>query len=177
LRHPGSKILSLAAAAGWRLRLRRSGTVLVVTNGCFDLLHRGHAEYLARARDFGGALLVAVNSDASVAAIKGPGRPIVGETDRAYMIASLEVVDAVVLFSAPTATATLRAVEPDVYVKGGDYTEDRLVGEEREVLKRLDADIRFVPLVAGLSTTELIGRIRNGPQDPSTGGHTREPRP
>ena len=160
VRSPESKLMSLEQAMDWRGALRASGRTLVVTNGCFDLIHRGHVEYLARAREHGDALLVAINSDASVAAIKGPGRPVIAEVDRAYLIASLEAVDAVVVFSTPKATDLLRALLADVYVKGGDYTEATLVQEEYLFLQSVGCRVEFVPLISGISTTELIQRVR-----------------
>lgn len=159
-RPPQDKIRSLETTLAWRRQLDADGFSLVVTNGCFDLIHRGHVEYLNRARTRGDALLVAINSDVSVRAVKGPDRPVVPEVDRAYLLASLESVDAVYVFDAPTATDFLGAVKPDVYVKGGDYTRDTIVGEERELLTRMGCRIEFLPHVAGMSTTELIRRIR-----------------
>ena len=152
--------MTLAAARLWREELRAAGRLLVLTNGCFDLMHRGHVEYLARAREHGDALLVALNSDASVSAIKGPGRPVVCEDDRAYLIASLEAVDAVTVFTTPKATDLLRVLLPDVYVKGGDYTAETLVREEYVLLQSVGCRVEFVPLVSGSSTTELIQRLR-----------------
>jgi len=159
VRSPQSKVMSLEAAAAWRTRLATAGKHLVVTNGCFDLLHRGHVEYLNRARALGDALLVAINSDASVTALKGPGRPLVGEADRAYVLAGLEAVDAVVAFGTARATVVLRALRPDIYVKGGDYTPDSLDPEEREALREVGSRIEIMPLVAGLSTTALVSRL------------------
>ena len=160
MRNPLSKILTLDQAVAWRQELRQRGQRLAVTNGCFDLLHRGHAEYLARARDLAEALLVAVNTDASVKALKGPSRPVVGEADRAYLLASLEAVDAVVLFAANKPLAEFRALVPDVYVKGGDYTLDTIDREEFAVLRECACEFRFIPFVAGLSTTNTIARVR-----------------
>ena len=158
VRSPESKLMSLEQAMDWRGALRASGRTLVVTNGCFDLIHRGHVEYLARAREHGDALLVAINSDASVAAIKGPGRPVIAEVDRAYLIASLEAVDAVVVFSTPKATDLLRALLADVYVKGGDYTIDKVVG--RNTVEENGGQVIIIPLSKGYSTTDLIDRIK-----------------
>ncbi len=160
MRKPEGKIFSLDEALSWRRQQKEVGNSVVVTNGCFDLIHRGHMEYLARARQYGDALLVAVNSDSSIRGIKGPSRPILPEEDRAYMLASLEAVDAVLLFSTPKATDLLRRLQPDVYVKGGDYKTETLVQEEYQLLKEMGCEIRLAPLVKGLSTTELIKRIR-----------------
>ena len=110
----------------WRRGLRASGAKLVVTNGCFDLLHLGHVTYLETARGQGDVLLVGVNGDDSVRKLKGPGRPVNTEGDRAAVLAGLESVTAVFVFREPEATEFLRMAEPDVYVKGGDYTLDTL---------------------------------------------------
>jgi len=133
---------------------------MAITNGCFDLLHRGHVEYLSRARALGARLLVAVNSDASVSRIKGPTRPVVKEGDRAYMLASLEAVDSVVVFDTPTALDLLKVLVPDLYVKGGDYTVDTLVREEYEFLTSAGCRVELLPLVAGFSTTDVIKQVK-----------------
>src|SRR5207247_7989268 len=104
--------------------MRASGRKLVVTNGCFDLLHVGHVTYLEAARGYGDALLVGVNGDQSVQELKGPGRPLNGESDRATVVAALESVDAVCIFAEPTALRFLAAAQPDMYIKGGEYTVD-----------------------------------------------------
>lgn len=162
MRQPEDKILSLEQAVAWREDLGRHRHRVGVTNGCFDLLHRGHAEYLCRARQRTDALLVAVNSDASVRQVKGPGRPVVGEADRAYMVASLECVDAVVLFETPKPIPLFRAVVPDIYVKGGDYDESTIDREEHGVLKELGCEFVFVSFVPGFSTTQTIAQVKNG---------------
>ena len=164
VRAPEQKIMTLAEAVEWRRVLKDSGRQLVVTNGCFDLMHRGHVEYLARAREVGDSLLVAINSDASISAIKGPGRPVVPEDDRAYTVASLEAVDAVVVFSTPKALGLIRQLTPNVYVKGGDYTVETIDQEERVLLDDIGARIVFVTLVSGFSTTEIIRTVRKGGQ-------------
>ena len=164
VRAPERKIMKLDEAVEWRRALAESGRQLVVTNGCFDLMHRGHVEYLARAREVGDSLLVAINSDASIAAIKGPGRPVVPESDRAYTVASLEAVDAVVVFSTPKAIGLIRQLTPDVYVKGGDYSVETIDQEERLLLDEIGARIEFVTLISGFSTTEIIRTVREGGQ-------------
>jgi rfaE bifunctional protein nucleotidyltransferase chain/domain len=136
---------------------KRSGR-LVFTNGCFDLLHVGHVRYLQEARQLGDALIVAVNGDAGVRALKGPGRPVNAELDRAEVIAALECVDFVTIFPEMRATNVLRAVRPHVYVKGGDYTPDTLDADERQVLDEIGAEIRIVSLVPGKSTTAMLQR-------------------
>ncbi len=136
---------------------------MVMTNGCFGLLHRGQAGYLAQARGLGDALLVALNTDASIRALKGPARPVLPEADRSFLVASLECVDAVVLFgsaASPDARPLLTCLAPDVYVKGGDYTIDTINQDERVLLDQLGCRIEILRLVAGMSTTELVDRLR-----------------
>lgn len=146
----------------WRKRLREAGRRLVVTNGCFDVIHVGHVRYLRQARSLGDALLVLLNGDASVEALKGPGRPINGAEDRAEVLGALESVDAVAIFDSPRCDEWLRFVEPDVYAKGGDYTPESLDAGERAALEACGAEIRILPLVPGRSTTATIERMRGG---------------
>ncbi|MCQ2379143.1 MAG: adenylyltransferase/cytidyltransferase family protein [Victivallaceae bacterium] len=153
-------ILTLDAAVKWRNALRDKHLKLVVTNGCFDILHRGHAEYLARARELGDALLVLVNSDASVRELKGPSRPINSETDRAYLLTALAAVDKAVVFDSRRCDAELGALAPDVYAKAGDYTLETLDPKEREALQNSGAKIVFMPFVAGFSTTGVVQKIQ-----------------
>ena len=131
---------------------------LVFTNGCFDLLHRGHVEYLDQARRLGDALVVGVNTDVSVERLKGPGRPIVPQGDRAIVLAALESVDAVTLFDEDTPRALIAALLPDILVKGGDYELDGLVG--REEVEAAGGEVLIVPLIPGRSTTDLMERAR-----------------
>ncbi len=129
------------------------------TNGVFDLLHPGHVDLLATARGFGDALIVGVNSDTSVRRLnKGPDRPVRTQADRAYVLAALEAVDAVVIFDEDTPLAIITALEPDVLVKGGDYREETIVGA-KEVRAR-GGEVKVVPLVQGQSTTSIVDRIR-----------------
>jgi D-beta-D-heptose 7-phosphate kinase/D-beta-D-heptose 1-phosphate adenosyltransferase len=131
----------------------------VFTNGVFDLLHSGHVDLLTTARGFGDALIVGVNSDASVRRLnKGPERPLRSEADRAYVLAAFEAVDAVVIFDEDTPLALVTALEPDVLVKGGDYREETIVGA-KEVRAR-GGDVVVVPLLEGHSTTSIVDRIR-----------------
>ena len=139
--------------------MRASGKRLVVTNGCFDLLHVGHATYLETARQQGDALLVGVNGDAAVRQLKGPDRPLNPEDDRAAVLAALESVDGVCIFAEATATRFLAAARPDVYVKGGDYTLDTLNPEERHMVEQAGGKIVIVPCVPGKSTTALLEKI------------------
>ena len=141
-----------AAVAGWRAQGRK----VVFTNGCFDLLHLGHVDYLEQARHLGDALVVGLNTDASVGSIK-PGRPIQDETARARILASLSFVDAVVLFGEPTPLALIGLVQPDVLVKGDDYAISGIVGHEL-VLNR-GGQVLTVPLVPGYSTSRIVERI------------------
>ncbi len=159
---PRTKIMSLSKAVSWRKKLRSSGKKLVVTNGCFDLLHRGHAEYLSKARESGDALLVFINSDSSVRKVKGRNRPIVNEEDRAFLLASLSCVDAVVVFGTKDCVELFRRIRPDIYVKGGDYDIDSIVQVERVVLESVGAEIKFIKFVPGLSTTEILKKISKG---------------
>jgi rfaE bifunctional protein nucleotidyltransferase chain/domain len=128
----------------------------VATNGCFDLLHLGHVTYLQAARNQGDALLVGVNGDASIRQLKGPGRPVNAAHDRAAVLAALQSVDAVCIFNELNATRFLSAAQPDIYVKGGDYTLDTLNQEERRLLERAGGKIVIIPAVPGKSTTNLL---------------------
>lgn len=154
------RVLTLAQAARWAAAARRRGARVVATNGCFDLLHFGHVSYLQRARKLGDLLVVGLNGDHSVRELKGPGRPLVPEQQRAAVLAALGCVDAVVIFPEKRAHRFLATVRPDVYVKGGDYRPDTLDSRERAVLTATGARIRIVPFVKGFSTTRLIAKIR-----------------
>lgn len=162
MKEPEKNILSLENAVKWRKSLRRSGKTLVVTNGCFDLLHRGHASYLIEAAKLGDALLVLVNSDASVRVLKGDTRPLVSEQDRCYLLCALESVDATVIFDDSRCAAELAALEPDVYAKAGDYTLEKLDPSERSALEKCQAKIVFMPFVSGFSTTNIVEKISSG---------------
>jgi rfaE bifunctional protein nucleotidyltransferase chain/domain len=157
VRAPSDKILSWDAARAWREA--RDGRV-VFTNGVFDLLHRGHVDVLHAARGRGEALLVGVNSDASVRRLKGPQRPVRADADRAYVLAALEAVDAVVIFDEDTPLELIRRLRPDVLVKGGDYTPDAVVG--RRDVEGWGGSVVIVPLTPGHSTSAIIERLRAG---------------
>jgi len=144
-----------AAARRWRDDVR--GRV-VFTNGVFDLLHPGHVDVLAAARARGDALIVAINGDASVQRLKGPGRPVRSEAERAYVLAALEAVDAVIVFVEDTPLEAILTLRPDVLVKGGDYTPSTVVGS-REV-ERWGGEVAIIPLTPGHSTTATIERLR-----------------
>ncbi|MBW3534204.1 MAG: D-glycero-beta-D-manno-heptose 1-phosphate adenylyltransferase [Gemmatimonadetes bacterium] len=131
---------------------------VVFTNGCFDLLHPGHVLYLHQARALGDALVVGLNTDASVRRLKGPGRPLVGQEARAVVLAGLGCVDAVTLFDEDTPRELVAALLPDVLVKGGDYAERDVVG--RDEVRAAGGEVRVLPFVEGHSTTDIVRRIR-----------------
>jgi len=139
-------------------RLRREGQRVVFTNGCFDLLHPGHIRFLQQAKALGDVLIVAINSDASVRALKGPGRPIFPERERAEMLAALEVVDYVTIFDDLTPRALIADLLPDVLVKGGDWRPEEIVG--RDEVEAAGGRVLSLPYHEGYSTTRLIERIR-----------------
>ena len=143
--------------------LRKQGRKLVLTNGCFDLLHLGHVRYLQAARALGDALAVAVNSDDSVRVLKGEGRPLNSESERAEIVAALQCVDYAVLFSEVRVTRLIEKVQPAIYVKGGDYTLASLDPEEHAALEKIGAEIRILPFEPGYSTSRLIERIKGLP--------------
>lgn len=157
---PNPKLLSLADAVALRERLRAAGQRVVLTNGVFDLLHTGHLFYLQQARSRGDALFIALNADASVRQLKGPLRPVQTEIERAYALAALACVDAIVIFHEKRLTAEIRALRPDVYVKAGDYTLEKLEAGERGALLESGAQIEFMPFLPGFSTTALIAKIK-----------------
>jgi rfaE bifunctional protein nucleotidyltransferase chain/domain len=139
--------------------MRAKGKKLVVTNGCFDLLHLGHITYLESARATGDALLVGINSDASVRELKGSDRPVNNELDRAAVVAALESVSATCVFTDKSATRFLQVAQPDVWVKGGDYTLETLNQEERRIVESAGGKIVLIPFVPGKSTTSLLEKI------------------
>jgi rfaE bifunctional protein nucleotidyltransferase chain/domain len=141
-----------------RARWREDGLRVAFTNGCFDLLHPGHVALLERARAEGDRLVVAINSDASVRALKGPSRPLLPETERAEALRALEAVDRVVVYDEPTPLEVIEVLRPDVLVKGADWPLDAIVG--REVVEGGGGRVVRVPLVDGRSTTQLVERIR-----------------
>jgi D-glycero-beta-D-manno-heptose 1-phosphate adenylyltransferase len=159
-RDPKEQIMDLSQAKIWRAELKKKNLKLVVTNGCFDILHRGHAEYLMQARTMGDAMLILINSDRSVRELKGPTRPLIDEYNRAYMLCSLESVDSVVMFDTQRCDDIFIELCPDIYVKGGDYTLETINPQEREALQSVNADIRFLPFVDGFSTTDLVNKIK-----------------
>ena len=154
------KILSLPELSRRAEEMRQAGQRLVLTNGCFDLLHVGHVRYLQQARELGDLLVVAVNGDESVRSLKGAGRPLNSEDDRAEVLAALACVDFVTIFPAVRATEVIEALRPAIYVKGGDYTLESLDAKEVAALKTVDAEIKTLPLVPGKSTSGLIERMQ-----------------
>jgi len=155
------KIIQLNELANHAKRLRDAGKKLVVTNGCFDLLHVGHVRYLQAARALGDALAVGVNGDKSVRELKGENRPLNNEHDRAEVLAALECIDFVTIFPEARATRLLELVRPAVYAKGGDYTAETLNAEERAALEKIGADIRIIPFEKGYSTSGLLKKLRD----------------
>ena len=153
------KILIWEQLPAWREELRANGRRLVVTNGCFDLLHRGHVNYLEAARNHGDVLLVGVNGDAGVRELKGSNRPINREDDRAFVLAALAAVDAVCIFSERTALRFLTAAQPDIYAKGGDYTIDTINQEERRLVESFGGKVVVIAGVPGQSTTAILEKI------------------
>jgi len=154
-----NKIIAWEKLPEWRAALRARGSKLVVTNGCFDILHLGHVTYLENARNFGDALLIGVNSDDATRQLKGAGRPVNSESDRASVLAALQSVDGVCIFTDKAATKFLAAAQPDIYVKGGDYTLETLNQDERRAVESAGGKIVLVPFVPGKSTTSLLEKI------------------
>lgn len=155
------KLLTADSLPKWRAALRRGQRRLVVTNGCFDLLHVGHVTYLEAARNLGDVLLVGLNGDESVRQLKGSARPMNVQEDRAMVLAALQSVDAVMIFHETTAAAFLALAQPDVYVKGGDYTVASLNQEEVGIVRRGGGEVIVLPVVPGRSTTLLLRKIGN----------------
>jgi len=154
-----TKIVELEDLSNRCESLRSAGKKIVATNGCFDLLHVGHVRYLQAARALGDLLVVGLNGDGSVYELKGAGRPITTQSDRAEILAALECVDLVTIFPEIRATKFLAAVRPAVYVKGGDYTSETLNEEERAQMKEIGAAIRLIPFETGYSTSGLLEQI------------------
>jgi D-glycero-beta-D-manno-heptose 1-phosphate adenylyltransferase len=152
------RVLSRPEAVAWREELGRQGKRVVFTNGVFDILHPGHVRYLAQARSRGDALIVAVNSDRSVRANKGPERPVHPEAERAEVITALAAVDAAVVFDEDTPLEIIGAIQPDVLVKGADWPHDQIVG--RDIVEARGGVVIRVPVEAGHSTTGVIRKLR-----------------
>ena len=155
-----TKIIEMDELAERARQLRAAGKKLVATNGCFDLLHVGHVRYLQAARALGDALAIGLNGDQSVRELKGAGRPVNNESDRAEVLAALKCVDFVTIFPELRATRFIEAARPAIYAKGGDYTSETLDAEEQTLLRKIGAEIRIVPLVHGYSTSDLLEQLR-----------------
>lgn len=153
-----TKILSKDQLLGQRAQLREAGRKLVFTNGVFDLLHVGHVRYLAQARELGDALVVAINSDASVRALKGDGRPLMNQDERAEVLAALEAVTYVTIFEELSPRSLIAELLPDVLVKGSDYALDQIHG--REEVEAAGGRVVSLPFVEGVSTSKIIERMK-----------------
>lgn len=152
------KIMDLPILSERLRQWRTEGKRIVFTNGCFDLVHRGHVEYLSAAADLGDLLIVGINSDRSVTRLKGPNRPIMDETSRQLLMAALECVDAVILFEEDTPYRLIQEIQPDVLVKGGDYTEETMVGAD--IVRAKGGEIHCIPLTPGCSTSRIEQKIK-----------------
>jgi rfaE bifunctional protein nucleotidyltransferase chain/domain len=153
-----AKYKSVDDLSAMSAQARKAGRVVVFTNGCFDLVHRGHIHLLRQAKALGDLLIVGLNSDVSVKTIKGPDRPIMPEADRIELIAALEMVDYVVVYSEPDPYQIIAAIKPNVLVKGGDWSADEIVGAD--VVEQNGGRVAVVPYLPGFSTTQIIERIR-----------------
>lgn len=155
------RVLSLKELADWRRDEKAAGRRVVATNGCFDLLHVGHVRFLQEARSLGDSLVVGLNGDVSVRALKGAGRPMNPEADRAEVLAALGCVDVVVVFPETRATHFLGVAQPDVYVKGGDYRPEDLDVDEQAEVKKAGGQIRVLKLTPGKSTTAVLAKAKS----------------
>lgn len=154
------KVLSLHELADWRRKGKVSGQRVVATNGCFDLLHVGHIRFLREARALGDCLVVGLNGDESVKELKGAGRPVNPEADRAEVLAALGCVDIVVIFPEKRAIHFLAAAQPDLYVKGGDYRPEDLDAEEQATVKQAGGQVKVLKLTPGKSTSAVLAKVK-----------------
>ena len=154
-----AKVRTLDELAALRGTWRQQGKCVVWTNGCFDLLHAGHARSLAGAKALGDILIVGINSDESVHALKGPGRPIMNESDRAELLAALEAVDYVTVFREPDPIHALSVLQPDIHCKGAEYADGSRPMPERDTVLAYGGEVKFLPLYPGRSTTDIIDQI------------------
>ncbi len=154
-------VIARADLVAWAASQRAAGLRIVFTNGCFDVIHRGHVEYLAEAAAAGDILIVAINSDASVGELKGPGRPIVEEKDRCAVLSHLRPVAAITIFAEPTPLQVIELIQPDVLVKGDEYRESEIVGAE--LVRSLGGEVIRIAMREGRSTTSIIEAIRRLP--------------
>jgi rfaE bifunctional protein nucleotidyltransferase chain/domain len=153
------KLKSLGDIQAIVVAARNDGKRVAFTNGCFDLLHRGHVHVLREARACGDVLIVGINSDESVKQIKGPARPVLPESDRCELVGAMEMVDFVVLFNEPDPYILISAIRPDVLVKGGDWNTDKIIGGD--LVEEAGGEVVVVPYIKGFSTTEIVERIKN----------------
>jgi rfaE bifunctional protein nucleotidyltransferase chain/domain len=153
------KLKSLEEIKAVVVGARNNGKRVAFTNGCFDLLHRGHVHILREARACGDVLVVGINSDKSVKQIKGPARPVLPESDRCELLGAMEMVDFVILFNEPDPYDLIAAIQPDVLVKGGDWNSEKIIGAD--LVEEGGGRVVVVPYIKGFSTTEIIERIRN----------------
>ncbi len=158
MKETAQKILSIEDAKQRVLEWKREGKRIVFTNGCFDIVHLGHIDYLEKARALGDKLVLGLNTDASVSALKGAARPVVDEIARARLMAAMEFVDAVILFSEPTPLQLIQTISPDILVKGDDYTVENIVGAD--FVTSNGGEVKTIPLVKGYSTSTIIEKIR-----------------
>jgi len=154
-----SKVYNLDALTNQVEQWKMAGKKVVFTNGCFDIIHRGHIEVLARTADLGDKLVIGLNSDQSIQKLKGKDRPVIDEQSRAILLAALSFVDAIVLFSEDTPLKLISALLPDVLAKGGDYEIETIVGHE--IVQKNGGKVKLVPFVDGFSSTTIIDKIKN----------------
>jgi len=154
-----SKVYNLDALTNQVEQWKMAGKKVVFTNGCFDIIHRGHIEVLARTADLGDKLVIGLNSDQSIQKLKGKDRPVIDEQSRAILLAALSFVDAIVLFSEDTPLKLISALLPDVLAKGGDYEIETIVGHE--IVQKNGGKVKLVPFVDGFSSTIIIDKIKN----------------
>ena len=154
-----NKILTIEPLKAQINNWKKQGLIIVFTNGCFDLIHLGHVDYLEKARKLGDKLIIGLNTDQSIKKIKGPNRPILDEFARARILSSFEFVDAVTLFSDETPLNLIKEVMPDILVKGNDYNPEKIVGAE--IVKSNDGKVITIELIPGYSTSEIIKKIKN----------------
>ena len=159
LKDINSKIYNLDTLTTQVEQWKKSGNKIVFTNGCFDIIHRGHIEVLASTADLGNKLIIGLNSDQSIQNIKGEGRPIIDEQSRAVLLAALSFVDAIILFSQDTPLKLIGALLPDVLAKGGDYEIENIVGHE--IVQQNGGKVKLVPFIDGYSSTSIIKKIKN----------------
>ena len=164
LREVADRVSSLEEAATVRRDASERGETVVLTNGCFDLLHSGHLHFLESASSLGDHLWIALNGDASIRALKGPSRPLQTQLERAYALLSLKFVSGIFVFETERLAQEIRFFKPDIYAKAGDYCLDTINAEEKEVLEEVDAEIRFLPFLEGYGTTALLEKIKSLPE-------------